>query len=211
MKQRITAISFDVDGTLVTPAFADLIWLEVLPQLVSDCWKISTEDAKNKLFADYESLGPERPEWYDLPYWLKRYHLEVNPKTLVQQYRSAVMPYPEVIDVLEKLRDRYELLVVSNSKRLFLDVTTDGLKPYFKHIFSTLSDFGLMKDVEAYNAVAEKVGIDLRQTAHVGDNFVLDYVKAKKAGLRAFYLDRNGRRRGRYFVKDLKEFAMKLG
>lgn len=211
MKQHITAVSFDVDGTLITPAFADLIWLEVLPQLVSDCWKIDLEDAKNKLFADYESLGPERPEWYDLPYWLKRYRLEVNPKTLVLQYKSAVTPYPEVFDVLERLKDKYDLIVVSNSMRLFLDVATDGLKPYFKHIFSTLSDFGLMKDVAAYQAVSERLGINLRETAHVGDNFVLDYVKAKRAGLRAFYLDRKGIRHGRYFVKNLKELAMRLG
>jgi putative hydrolase of the HAD superfamily len=210
MKRKITTVSFDSDGTLVTTAFADLIWLEVLPQLVSDCWKISLDDAKQKLYADYESIGPERAEWYDLPYWLKRYRLDVNPKTLVQQYKSAVTLYPEVVDVLEKLSKKYELVVISNSSRLFLEITTDSLKPYFHHTISTLSDLGLMKGTDSYVAVCERIGIMPRQMVHIGDSLELDYVRAKRAGLKAFYLDRKGRRRGRYFVKDLKEFAMRL-
>jgi putative hydrolase of the HAD superfamily len=211
MKQKITTVSFDADGTLVTTAFADLVWLEVLPQLVSDSWKIDLDDAKQKLYADYELIGPARAEWYDLPYWLKRYRLEVNPKTLVQQYKSAVTLYPEVVDVLEKLSEKYELMVISNSSRLFLEITTENLKPYFRHIISTLSDLGLMKSTDSYAAVCERIGTMPGYMAHIGDILELDYVRAKRAGLKAFYLDRRGRRRGRYFVKDLKEFAMRLG
>lgn len=210
MRSKIRAVSFDADGTLVTPAFADLIWLEVLPEMVSEVWRISLEDAKEKLYRDYDSIGPQRPEWYDLPYWLKRYRLEANPRTLLQQYKSAVTVYPEVPDVLERLGEEYDLLVTSNSSRLFLEVTTEPLRHHFKHIFSTLTDFGMMKDTESYLAVCERIGVGCRELAHVGDSLELDYSRAKKAGVRAFYLDRLGRRKGRNFVKDLREFAARL-
>ena len=211
MKQKIHTVSFDVDGTLVTPSFVDLIWLEALPQLVSDSWKISLDEAKQKLFSDYNSIGSERPEWYDLNYWMKRYRLDINPKNLVLQYKSAVTIYPEVVDVLEKLKKKYNLVIISNSTRLFLDITTESLGPYFSQIISTTSDLGLMKCAEAYGTVCERCGINCREMAHVGDSIELDYFRAKKAGIKAFYLDRRGIRRGRFFVKDLREFAMRLG
>lgn len=210
MKPRIKAISFDADGTLVTPAFADLIWLEVLPEMVSKGWKIPLDDAKEKLYKDYDSIGSQRPEWYDLPYWLKRYRLDASPKTLLYQYKLAVTIYPEVPDVLERLGEVYDLVVISNSSRLFLEITTETLKQNFRHVFSTLSDFGMMKDTESYIAVCDRIGIGTRELAHIGDSLELDYSRARRAGVRAFYLDRQGRRRGRNFVRDLREFAQKL-
>lgn len=210
MKQKIKAVSFDADGTLVTPAYADLIWLEVLPEMVSKEWKIPIEDAKNKLYRDYDSIGSHRAEWYDLPYWMKRYRLDASPRILLQQYKSAVTLYPEVPDILERLGKAYDLVVTSNSSRLFLDITTESIKPYFKHIFSTLTDFGMMKGTESYVAVCDRVGVSCREMAHVGDSLELDYSRARRAGVRAFYLDRLGRRRGRNFVRDLHEFAARL-
>lgn len=210
MKQKIKAVSFDADGTLVTPAYADLIWLEVLPEMVSKEWKIPIDDAKNKLYRDYDSIGSHRAEWYDLPYWMKRYRLDSSPRILLQQYKSAVTLYPEVPDILERLGKAYDLVVTSNSSRLFLDITTESIKPYFKHIFSTLTDFGMMKGTESYVAVCDRVGVSCREMAHVGDSLELDYSRARRAGVRAFYLDRLGRRRGRNFVRDLHEFAARL-
>lgn len=209
-RRKITTISFDVDGTLVTPAFADMVWLEALPQMVSESWGIPLEDAKKKLFSDYESIGPQQPEWYDICYWVKRYKLDVNPKAFVLQYKAAVTPYPEVSDVLESLRKRYDLIVISNSSRLFLEVSTEGFKHYFRHIFSTLSDFERMKDRDSYLLACKEAGIAPSEVVHVGDNFELDYVRAKRAGMRSFFLDRCGRQRGRFFVRDLREFAARV-
>ena len=211
-RSKITTISFDADGTLVTSSFADLVWLEALPQHVSESWGIPLVDAKNKLFADYESIGPRRMEWYDLSYWIKRYRLELTPKSFIMQYKDAVTPFPEVAEVLGALREEYQLIVISNSARLFLDVTTGGFKDCFKKTFSTVSDFGTMKDANSYKIVCDKMGIMPYEMAHVGDSFELDYVRARKAGIRAFFLDRQSRsrRRGRSFVTDLKDFKSRL-
>ncbi|MEM4405589.1 MAG: HAD family hydrolase [Candidatus Methanomethylicaceae archaeon] len=210
MRRRIRFVSFDVDGTLVTPSFADIVWLEALPQAVSEEWGIQLEDAKKMLYNDYNTIGPNRPEWYDLEYWVKRYRLKIDPKSFVNQYKDAVTLYPEVIEVLEKLKDFYELVIISNSSRLFLDITTRPLQRYFKRIYSTLSDLKMMKDTQAYLEICRLLSTTPSQMAHVGDSMELDYVKARKAGILAFYLDREGKKKGRRFIKDLRELLLRL-
>ncbi|MEM4216648.1 MAG: HAD family hydrolase [Candidatus Methanomethylicaceae archaeon] len=210
MRRRIRFVSFDVDGTLVTPSFADIVWLEALPQVVSEEWGIQLEDAKKMLYNDYNTIGPNRPEWYDLEYWVKRYMLKIDPKSFVNQYKDAVTLYPEVIEVLEKLKDFYELVIISNSSRLFLDITTRPLQRYFKHIYSTLSDLKMMKDTQAYLEICRLLSTTPSQMAHVGDSMELDYVKARRAGILAFYLDREGKKKGRRFIKDLRELLPRL-
>ncbi|MDH7555633.1 MAG: HAD family hydrolase [Candidatus Methanosuratincola sp.] len=207
---RISTISFDMDGTLVTPSFANLIWLEVLPQMVSESWGIGIDEAKAQLFADYKSIGPNRMEWYDLSYWTKRYRLEINPRRLLLEYKEAVTIYPEVIEVLEDLKGRFDLVVTSNSHRLFLDVTSEPLDKYFKRKFSTISDFGMMKDTASYRMVCEELGIKPSEMVHVGDSLELDYTRARRAGVRAFYLDRDRKRLGRRFIPDLRELRNRL-
>ncbi|MGC8935985.1 MAG: HAD family hydrolase [Candidatus Methanomethylicaceae archaeon] len=210
MMRNIRFVSFDVDGTLVTPSFADLVWLEALPQAVSEEWGIQLEDAKKMLYSDYNTIGPNRPEWYDLEYWVKRYRLNIDPRSFVNQYKDAVTLYPEVIEVLEKLKENYELMIISNSSRLFLEITTKPLQVYFKHIYSTLSDLKMMKDERAYSEICRRLYIQPSQMAHVGDSMELDYISARRAGVLAFYLDREGRKKGRRFIKDLRELIPKL-
>lgn len=210
LNNKVKCVSFDVDGTLVTPSFADLIWLEVMPQLASEKLGIPLEDAKSLLFADYRSIGPNRLEWYDISYWIKKYRLDVNPKGLLREYKEAVTLFPEVPDVLEDLRGKFDLMIISNSSRLFLEITTEALKGYFNHAYSTVSDFGMMKGVDSYRLACEKSGLLPLEVVHVGDSHELDYVRARRAGMRSYLVDRGGSRKGRFIVRDLKEFKARL-
>lgn len=47
-------------------------------------------------------------------------------------------------------------------------------------------------DVRAYRHACGYLGIDARRTLMVGDNYALDVLAARAAGLRAIHLDRNG-------------------
>ena len=55
------------------------------------------------------------------------------------------------------------------------------------------------------------MGVEPEEVAHVGDSWDFDYIAAREAGIRAFYLDRNGKAEGQDVVRDLGEFEARLG
>ncbi|MCS7097973.1 MAG: HAD family hydrolase [Candidatus Methanomethyliaceae archaeon] len=203
-------LSFDVDGTLVTPLFADTIWLESIPSLVAQKYCISLEEAKSMIYKDYENIGPNRLEWYDINYWIEKYELKVNPKEFVESHSYLVQLYPEVLEVLETLKDKFNLIIISNSARIFLDVTTRNIRKYFKHIFSTVSDFNRIKDSNVYTQICKRLSISPLQMIHVGDSYELDYLSAIRSGISAYYVDRNGRMYGQYVIRSLRELLFKI-
>ncbi|MEM1573277.1 MAG: HAD family hydrolase [Candidatus Methanomethylicaceae archaeon] len=203
-------LSFDVDGTLVTPLFADTIWLESLPRLVAERHGIPLDKAKSMLYKDYEEIGPNRLEWYDINYWIKRYELNINPMEFIEQHSNLVQLYPEVIEVLEVLKDKFNLIIISNSARIFLNVTTRNIKKYFKNIFSTISDFNKVKNSGVYLDICYYLGISPSQMIHVGDSYELDYLSAIRSGILAYYVDRNNKMSGHYVIKDLRELISKI-
>lgn len=203
-------LSFDVDGTLVTPLFADTIWLESLPRLVAERHGIPFDRAKAMLIRDYEEVGPNRLEWYDIHYWMRKYELNIDPLEFVEQHSHLVQLYPEVVEVLEALKDKFDLIIISNSARIFLNITTRNIKKYFKHIFSTISDFNKVKDSNVYVDVCRRLGILPSQMIHVGDSYEMDYLSAIRSGASAYYVDRNNRMSGYYVIKDLRELLLKV-
>ena len=58
----IKIISFDMDGTLVKPTYADKVWLEGLPKLYAKEKKIPIKQAKEYIYQKYEKIGKDRKE-----------------------------------------------------------------------------------------------------------------------------------------------------
>jgi len=100
-------------------------------------------------------------------------------------------PYPEVIEVLEKLAPRYELAVVSNfDGRLRFILGHLALAKYFRHIFLS-SELGADKpDPLIYRRALEVCGFAPHEVFHVGDDPERDWAGARSAGLKVFQLER---------------------
>ena len=80
----IKVISFDLDGTLMKSTYADLVWLEGLPKIFAKEKKIDFLIAKNYLQQEYDKVGDNKEEWYDLEYWFKRFNLTSDWKHLLK-------------------------------------------------------------------------------------------------------------------------------
>jgi HAD superfamily hydrolase (TIGR01549 family) len=117
-----------------------------------------------------------------------------------------------VKEVLEGLRgDGYRLIIISNSSREFLRFQIKELEDYFDQVFSTTSDFAQTKHhAELYSRIYSLTGVTPQQAVHVGDRLDSDFHPPRKAGAIAYHLDRSGRNRGEYVVRDLVEFREKL-
>ena len=203
----IKVISFDFDGTITKTTFADLFWLEGLPKLYSEKYNVDLEEAKNFLFREYDKIGKERLEWYDPDYWFNRFNINYSWKKLMEDYSYAIEIYPDVIPTLERLKNNYDFIIISNARREFIEIQMEKLdiKRYFKRVFSTVSDFNMVKkEGEVYRKVCEQMGIDKGELIHVGDDYKFDFLAPRSIGIKAIYLDRKSGRNGDFVISSLE-------
>jgi putative hydrolase of the HAD superfamily len=210
---RIKVISFDADGTLVTPDFSQAVWYEGVPSLYAKKYGLSFQEAKAFIEKEYQVVGDGRVEWYDIKYWLQRFGL-VPPLTghqqLLEDYKHRISWYPEVAQALSSLSKDYTLIVVSCSTREFLPYLLDGMEGYFVRVFSAVSDYGQIKTPQFFLEVCCQMGISPQEMAHVGDLWEQDYLVPNEAGVKAFHLDRRGNRKDGRSLRSLVELEARL-
>jgi putative hydrolase of the HAD superfamily len=99
--------------------------------------------------------------------------------------------YPEVPGVLEQLRPRFQLAVISNfDGRLRLILQHLGISKFFTHIFIS-SELGADKpDPEIYCRAVRLMDLQPNEVLHVGDDPQRDWEAATAAGLLVLRLDR---------------------
>jgi putative hydrolase of the HAD superfamily len=99
--------------------------------------------------------------------------------------------YHEVVNVLEQLRPRFQLAVVSNfDGRLRLVLRHLGISKYFSHTFIS-SELGADKpDPEIFRRAITIMRLKPDEILHVGDDAERDWKAAAAAGLSVFRLDR---------------------
>ena len=208
---NIEVVSFDLEGTLVDLSLSNLVWETDIPRLFAENHELSYEEARTRIIEEYQQVGDDQPEWYDVDYWFRRLDLSGDWRELLQLRRNSRYVYPEVQGVLDRLCGRYSLIISSNTIREFLEVQLSELENYFEHVFSAPSDFGTVKkSKEFYGRVCQIMDVEPRVVVHVGDSLRFDYEEAKKRGIHAFHLDRNRKSEGKHVVHDLIEFEERL-
>jgi HAD superfamily hydrolase (TIGR01549 family) len=184
-------ISFDVEGTLVTTDFSYAIWFEAIPKLYAEKYRVIIEQAKETVMKEYEKVGDQKAEWYDIKYWFQKLDLG-NYEWAMEQYHSRVNYYPEVMDVLPSLDKKYKLIAASGSSREFLYHLLRDIKPYFHKVFSSISDYKQTKTKDFYWEICKTLDVLPDQVLHVGDNWQFDCVAANEIGIHTLFLDRKG-------------------
>jgi putative hydrolase of the HAD superfamily len=99
--------------------------------------------------------------------------------------------YPDVIEVLEALRPRFDLAVISNfDGRLRMILEHLGVSRFFSHVFLS-SELGADKpDPLIYHRALDLIRLTPNETLHVGDDPIRDWQGAAAAGLPVFRLER---------------------
>jgi putative hydrolase of the HAD superfamily len=99
--------------------------------------------------------------------------------------------YPEVAEVLEALRSRFDLAVISNfDGRLRMILEHLGVSRFFSHVFLS-SEIGADKpDPEIFRRSLRLSDVAPEEALHVGDDPVRDWEVARRAGLATFELRR---------------------
>jgi putative hydrolase of the HAD superfamily len=111
-----------------------------------------------------------------------------------QSHRHALRTaFPDVEPALDKLKPAYRLGIVSNSE---LDHQREklaqiGLLQYFGDAVICSDQHGEAKPAASiFHSGCAMLDLEPGEVAYVGDNYLLDALGAKEAGLTAFWLDR---------------------
>ena len=191
MKQ-IELISFDAEGTVVTPDFSQAIWHEVIPALYAQKKGLDLAQAKRHVAEEYGKIGDQRLEWYDIEYWFSYLGLG-SSESMIQGCLDKIGYYPEVTEVLSSLASEYKLIISSGTPLELLHCLLRDIKPYFARIFSSVSHYRQLKNPDFYIKICEEMSVKPSRVIHVGDNWQFDFLNARQAGINALYLDRSGR------------------
>lgn len=208
---RLRIVSFDMEGTLVDPSFSNYIWEIDIPRLYAEQRCVSIETAKGQINREYRKVGEERIEWYDVDYWFRKLELSGNWRELLDRRRNLCRSYPEARGVLERLKDRYVLIVTSNTIREFLEIQLGKFSGLVENAFSAPSDFQLIKSsADFWCRICAILGTIPEAITHVGDHQKFDYEVPRQLGIQAYYLDRSGEAEGEYIVQDLEDFEKRI-
>jgi 2-haloacid dehalogenase len=105
---------------------------------------------------------------------------------------SSAEAYREVPAVLDTLRPRYRLVVLSNADDDFLHacLSHNGLE--FEMVVSSEEAQALKPDPAIFQHLAEVLSLERGQILYVGDNPMPDVVGARRAGVPVAWLNREG-------------------
>lgn len=121
-------------------------------------------------------------------------------------------PYPEVKEILQQLKSKYQLILVSNTDCFSINKVLDKfeLKSYFDRIFLSY-ELGLIKtDKNFLKHVLSEMDLDVNDCVLVGDSIQSDIIPAKRIGINAILIDRKNTRDFHPKMKDLKELEKVL-
>jgi len=176
--------------------------LEVPPRRLWETWKgLEVRFRAERVNLDAPEASPPFRPYYEV--WRECFReafallgLRGDPE---QAVRMAVValgcrpPYPETLDILARLRERWRLAVLSNADNAFLYpllrrwgltfeavLTSEGVRAYKPH-------------PRAFAALLEHLGLPAERVVYVGDTPLDDVEGARRAGLVPIWLNRDGR------------------
>ena len=134
---------------------------------------------------------------------------------LVGMWNKAWMlahPYDETKEVLEKLKEKYHLVLVSNTDNFSINNVLEkfAMKEMFDKIYFSY-EVGLIKtNKNFFKHVLNDLNIQVKNCVMVGDSIQSDIMAAKKIGMKAILIDRKNNRDLHPKIKNLRELEKVL-
>lgn len=204
-------VSFDVVGTLLDSNFENYFWDTVIPRLYAEKRGIDFKKAKDYIQREYDQIGNKDIRWYHPSYWFERFDLDEDALSVLRSHTNKVSYYPETHSVLKKLSQKYDLIVVSGSTREIIEIMIEKVRHYFNYIFSPISDRNEVKKTpQLFEMICKVLNTGPDRIAHVGDDWYSDFISPSQLGIKSFYLDRAGKKGGKYVIRDLNELNNRL-
>jgi putative hydrolase of the HAD superfamily len=142
---------------------------------------------------------------------------EFNIQCTEEQYEQLIgmwnkswmlsQPYEEIMEELSNLKQKYQLILVSNTDCFSLPKVLEKyeLEKYFTNVFLSC-DLGMIKsDPRFFKKVLNELNLNINECVMVGDSIQSDIIAAKRLGIKAVLVDRRNTRDFHPKIKNLKE------
>jgi putative hydrolase of the HAD superfamily len=212
----IRAVAFDVNGTLVrilTQDGTDQIFRSVAHFLTYQGIDLHRHQVRELYFgtmkAQQQASAEEHPEFDAVAIWrsvldthataftraLPPEKLEQLPLFLAEMYRGIsrcrLRLYPQVREVLDVLRERYPLAIVTDAQSAYArgELHKVGLLDYFDPVIVS-GDHGYRKpDRRLFQLALDGMGVAAEHALYVGNDPHRDIHGARQAGMRTVMFD----------------------
>ena len=120
-------------------------------------------------------------------------------------------PFPETIEVLAKLKQKYKMALISNNTASVENVMEKfELRNYFNLVLFSFESGLLKSDPKMFQMALKKLKIKPEEALMVGDSLESDMKGAEAAGIRGILIDRNNRQEFADKITSLLELESKL-
>ncbi len=212
--QNIKIISFDQTGSIFDNSFDELLWYNLIPEVYSNEHKVPFDVAHEKVNVGYrENWDIAGGEWRNPKYWINLFELRTSFEEMARKIDDHIKPYADSLKIIKKLSKKYKLIIVSNAHRVMLEhkLKISKLDKYFFNTYSISSDFNMMGTTgNVFKELCQHLGIKPTQLVHIGNKYDEDYQIPSSIGVKAFLIDRSGRKKETYVMRDLYEFKSKI-
>ena len=143
----------------------------------------------------------------------KEFNLEINEDKigqLVGIWNKSWMlaePYEETISTLTKLKEKYKVVLVSNTDNFSIEQVMEkfNLSKLFDQIFFSYNLGVIKTDKNFLTQVLSEINLTVDECVMVGDSFQSDIMAAKNIGMKAVLIDRRNSRDFHPKIKTLME------
>jgi len=207
---EIEAVAFDAYGTLFDfqePDFivtcAEICALQGLDADAADLWRRFLHAARR-----FHSESHHRPVYrrYDEAWEVQfqrgfeQLKLDGDPQAAAAYLRdklASASAFPEVYPVLDALRPRYRLSLLSNADDDFLTAALERNNLRFDTVVTSEQAGAIKPNPAIFHHLTDRLGLDPEQVLYVGDSPIPDVLGPRQAGLKVAWVNRLGVRRPR--------------
>lgn len=199
---QFTVISFDCYGTLID--WETGIFSALRPILAAHQKKLS--DAQ--LLALYSELESEAEEREYRPYRevlksvVQGYGRRLEFKPSEAEIESLPVslanwkPFPDTVAALRKLKERYQLTIISNVDDDLFAATARRLEVPFDHVITAQQARAYKPSLKIFNLARQRIGVAPAHWLHAAQSVYHDVVPAKSLGISSVWVHRPSPRPG---------------
>lgn len=179
----------DMDGVILDNTYDNNFWQNQIPAVIAKNKGISFEDAK-RLAIQIFNFKKNTKDWYDIDYWSNMLNVDIEAEKRSSLSFDRIKLYEGVTETLNKLKNRYRLLLITNAHRKTLNIKLEkyDLAPYFENMLCAHELHYVKENVQLWYMLRSKFQLNYTKTVLIEDTINNINIGLSAGISRAIYL-----------------------